>query len=89
MSHSTTLKLVYWDMRGFAEPIRHLLRYTKVPFEDIRHSFTHNGEFPSRESWLNEKHTLKLTFPNLPYLIDGSFRTTQVTFMLIILNKFN
>lgn len=76
-----TLTLGYWNMRGFAEPIRHLLRYTKVPFEDVRYPFTSNGEFPSRDEWLSKKFSFGLDFPNLPYLIEDNFKTTQVSFV--------
>lgn len=37
------------------------------------------GDAPGfdRSDWLNEKETLGLDFPNLPYMIDGDLRITQ------------
>ncbi|GFY55387.1 glutathione S-transferase Mu 1 [Trichonephila inaurata madagascariensis] len=61
----------YWDIRGLAEPIRYLLHYKNVDFEDKRYSLE------NRESWLNVKFTLNLDFPNLPYYIDGNVKLTQ------------
>lgn len=29
---SQTLELVYWDMRGIAQPIRHLMEYMGVAY---------------------------------------------------------
>ena len=55
-----TLKLGYWDMRGFAEPIRNLLRYVQVPFEEVRYSFGTGAEFPNQDEWMKEKFTLGL-----------------------------
>lgn len=77
---SSTVKLGYWDIRGFAEPIRLLLRYCDVPFEEVRYGYGTGDQFPSRDEWLAEKFTLRLDFPNLPYLISGEHRLTQVLF---------
>jgi len=68
--------LGYWDMRGLASPIRYLLEYTKTPYEERRYK----AEGPptwSRKDWTDEKETLGLDFPNLPYLIDGNVKLTQ------------
>ncbi|GIX83678.1 glutathione S-transferase Mu 1 [Caerostris extrusa] len=61
----------YWDVRGLAEPIRYLLHYKNVDFEDRRY------KIDQRESWEKEKFNLNLDFPNLPYYIDGKVRLTQ------------
>ena len=36
---ASKIKLGYWDMRGYGEPIRNLLRYVGVPFENIIYGF--------------------------------------------------
>jgi len=60
----------YWKIRGLAGPIRLLCKYTGEPLAEDFYE-------PPRENWLNVKETLKLDFPNLPYMIDGDVRLTQ------------
>lgn len=71
MSNGT---LGYWDIRGLAEPIRYLLHYKNVKFEDKR--------YLSYDSWQNDKFQLNLDFPNLPYYIDDNVKLTQSTAIL-------
>jgi len=68
--------LGYWDIRGLAQPIRLLLAYKEVKYEDKLYG---SGPPPDydRSQWLNEKFTLGLDFPNLPYFIDGDIKITQ------------
>ncbi|GIY57986.1 glutathione S-transferase class-mu 26 kDa isozyme 51 [Caerostris darwini] len=61
----------YWNVRGLAEPIRYLLHFKNVDFEDKRYSFH------DRPTWENDKYNLDLDFPNLPYYIDDEVRLTQ------------
>ncbi|KAF8785293.1 glutathione S-transferase Mu 1-like [Argiope bruennichi] len=61
----------YWDIRGLAEPIRYLLHFKNVDFEDKRYP---PGD---RSTWEKVKFSLNLDFPNLPYYIDGNIRLTQ------------
>merc|ERR1711879_312665 len=70
------LVLGYWDIRCLAEPIRFLLEYSGLPYEDRRYV---QGNAPgySREDWLGVKNSLGFDFPNLPYLIDGDLKLTQ------------
>ena len=80
------MKIGYWDIRGFAEPIRMLLKHLNIEFEETRYGFGNESgaSFPHRDEWLAEKFTLGLDFPNLPYLIDGDFKMTEVcTFWII------
>ncbi|XP_070396693.1 glutathione S-transferase-like isoform X1 [Dermacentor albipictus] len=66
----------YWDVRGLAQPIRNLLIYQGVEFEDKRYKFGPEPDF-DREEWLGEKPTLGLRFPNLPYYFDDDVKVTQ------------
>mmetsp|Transcript_17782 Transcript_17782/g.32129 ORF Transcript_17782/g.32129 Transcript_17782/m.32129 type:complete len:221 (-) Transcript_17782:7402-8064(-) len=68
--------LGYWKIRGLAEPIRHLLTYAKVDFDDITYE---QGDAPgySREAWVSVKESLNLPFGNLPYFIDGDLMITE------------
>ncbi|XP_048353091.1 glutathione S-transferase 2-like [Sphaerodactylus townsendi] len=68
--------LAYWDIRGLGHAVRLLLEHTGTSYEDKQYS---SGEAPDFDtsSWKNEKDTLGLDFPNLPYLIDGETKITQ------------
>ncbi|GBN57159.1 Glutathione S-transferase Mu 1 [Araneus ventricosus] len=62
--------LGYWDVRGIAEPIRYLLHYKKVDFDEKRYVV-------ASDEWINEKFSLGFDFPNLPYYKEGDFKLTQ------------
>ncbi|KAJ6222487.1 hypothetical protein RDWZM_001032 [Blomia tropicalis] len=85
------LKIGYWDIRGFAEPIRMLLKHLNIEFEETRYGFGNDSEesFPNRDEWLAEKFTLGLEFPNLPYLFDGDFKMTESVAILKRLARAN
>lgn len=68
--------LAYWDARGLTQPIRNLLVYKDVKFEDKRYKFGPPPDY-NREDWLKEKTTLGFTFPNLPYYIQGDIKMVQ------------
>ena len=60
----------YWFVRALAQPIRHLLAYCELDFDEVVYS--------GREQWFEgDKHKLGLDFPNLPYLIDGDLKLTE------------
>ena len=68
--------LGYWDIRCLAEPIRLMLRYLEVNFEDKRYP---TGDPPDydRAEWKKDKASLGFNFPNLPYWIDGDIKVTE------------
>jgi glutathione S-transferase len=70
--------LGYWDIRCFAEPIRHMLKYAGQEFVDKRYGFEKGSSkadfFGIRNQWFSEKFTHGLDFPNLPYYIDGDIK---------------
>jgi len=68
--------LGYWKIRGLAQPIRLMLGYADVDFEDKLYEVTDEPEY-SREAWLKEKFNLGLDFPNLPYYVDGETKLSQ------------
>ena len=68
--------IAYWDIRGLAEPIRLMLEYLSVDYEDKRYACG-DGPAYDRSSWLNEKPTLGLSFPNLPYYVDECGKMTE------------
>ncbi|CAL1285170.1 unnamed protein product [Larinioides sclopetarius] len=63
--------LGYWGYRGLGAPIKYLLYFKNVDFEDKRYQEN------DRSSWEKVKFSLNLDFPNLPYYIDGNIRLTQ------------
>jgi glutathione S-transferase len=66
------LVLGYWKIRGLAQPLRHLLSYTGLEFQEV--------QYDNREKWFQEdKVNIGLDFPNIPYLIDGDFKLTEST----------
>jgi len=75
------LQIGYWNIRGLAHPIRMMLSYKEVEFDDKRYDVTRtdgpNGPDFDMSSWFGVKFTLPLDFPNLPYLIDGDVKITQ------------
>jgi len=66
----------YWKTRSLGQPVRLILGYGKVDFEDRMYVVDDTPPF-SRSSWYDVKHTIGLDFPNLPYLIDGEVKITQ------------
>lgn len=52
------------------------MHYLGVEFEDRMYAAGPAPDF-DRSEWLNEKHTLGLDFPNLPYLIDDGIKLTE------------
>jgi len=79
MSHKPTLG--YWRIRGLAQPIRLLLAYVGQEIEDKYYECGPGPEF-NKDCWFNEKFTLGLEFPNLPYLIDGETKLSQSSVIL-------
>ena len=73
--------LGYWNIRGLGAPIRYLLHYCGVTFEDKMYAFGPAPEF-SRDQWLSEKFSLGLDHPNLPYLIDEDLKLTETAAIL-------
>jgi glutathione S-transferase len=80
--------LGYWDIRAFAQPIRYLLKYAGIQFNDKRYPFGEGStaqELNSiRKYWYLEKFTLGLDFPNLPFYLDGDVKVSQWKFSLFI-----
>lgn len=77
ISQTTDSALILsWSSLQLAQPIRLLLEYTGTKYED---KFYVCGEAPNfdKSCWFDEKHTLGMDFPNLPYLEDGDKRIVQ------------
>ena len=49
----------YWDIRGLAQSIRHMLKYLKVDFEDRR--------YVDRQVWFDKKFDMGFDFPNVSF----------------------
>lgn len=88
-SSENQIVLGYWAIRGLAEPIRLVLQYTKTSFINKTYEESDAPDY-NRNQWLDEKETLGLDFPNLPYLLDGNLKLTQSKVILYYLGrKFN
>uniref|UniRef100_A0A6G1SAQ7 glutathione transferase n=1 Tax=Aceria tosichella TaxID=561515 RepID=A0A6G1SAQ7_9ACAR len=68
--------LGYWKIRGLATPIRLLLEQAGADYEEKLYECGPPPDF-DRSSWLNEKFTLGLDFPNLPYYMDDDVKLSQ------------
>lgn len=75
---SKVATLGYFDLRGLAEPIRYLLKYVGVKFNDKRYEFGEGSTMQEldniRKYWYTDKYNLGLDFPNVPYYIDGDVK---------------
>ncbi|KAH6934278.1 hypothetical protein HPB50_022858 [Hyalomma asiaticum] len=79
--------LGYWNVRGLAQPIRNLLVYKGVSFEDKQYKFGPPPDYDLSVWHKGEKYKLGLTFPNLPYYIDGDVKLTQSLAILRYLGR--
>ena len=83
--------LGYWDIRGLAQPIRNLLHYAGVDYQDQLYQFGPGNSLSEWESitqqWMAVKFTLGLDFPNLPYWMDEKVKLSQSTAILKYLAK--
>eukprot|EP00164_Ancoracysta_twista_P008087 GFYU01011603.1.p2 GENE.GFYU01011603.1~~GFYU01011603.1.p2 ORF type:complete len:222 (-),score=52.99 GFYU01011603.1:224-889(-) len=75
-----TITLAYWKIRGLGQPCRYLLEYTGLPWE-CKYYECNPPDF-CKDHWFEEKKTLTMDFPNLPYLIDGDVQMTQTNAVL-------
>ena len=83
-----TLTLGYWDTRAICEPIRLLLNYCEVKFNDKRYKVGPPPNYDKSE-WNNVKNDLGLDIPNLPYLIDddNGIKLTQMHAIIYYLGE--
>ncbi|OMJ70527.1 hypothetical protein SteCoe_31482 [Stentor coeruleus] len=68
--------LGYWHIRGLSEAIRYMLKHIGVDFEDRTYT---QGPAPDydRSAWTDAKDSLGMSFPNLPYFMDGDFKISE------------
>ena len=80
--------LVYWDICGLAAPIRLALAAAGVDFVDVRVDCGPLGE-AYKTMWFDFKPALDntLSFPNLPYLLDGDVALSQSNAILRYLGR--
>ncbi|KAA8492779.1 Glutathione S-transferase Mu 3 [Porphyridium purpureum] len=65
--------LGYWHIRGLGQPIRYLCEVGGIKYSERLYTakILDDGQVDCSD-WLDEKETLGLDFPNLPYLIDDA-----------------
>eukprot|EP01017_Pseudomicrothorax_dubius_P036905 TRINITY_DN5344_c0_g1_i1.p1 TRINITY_DN5344_c0_g1~~TRINITY_DN5344_c0_g1_i1.p1 ORF type:complete len:224 (-),score=69.54 TRINITY_DN5344_c0_g1_i1:166-837(-) len=68
---SAKVILGYWGFRGRGEPLRLLMEYLRIPFEDRR--------YRDMGTYLSDAAELKEKFPliNLPFIVDGDVVLTE------------
>jgi len=64
------LILGYWPIRGRCGAIRNLLAYLNIPYKTKLY-------YDTDEWFEKDKKELKLDFPNIPYIIDGSKKISE------------
>eukprot|EP00580_Thalassiosira_gravida_P001730 CAMPEP_0201601090 /NCGR_PEP_ID=MMETSP0492-20130828/2103_1 /ASSEMBLY_ACC=CAM_ASM_000837 /TAXON_ID=420259 /ORGANISM="Thalassiosira gravida, Strain GMp14c1" /LENGTH=230 /DNA_ID=CAMNT_0048064181 /DNA_START=41 /DNA_END=733 /DNA_ORIENTATION=+ len=74
--NTTKPTLGYWKIRGLASAIRYQLAYSNVSYDQEVYEQGDGPEFNSA-CWFDVKHDQGLTYPNLPYLKDGSLLLTE------------
>jgi glutathione S-transferase len=62
------LTIGYWSFKGASEYPKWVASYLNIPF--VEKLYPDGG-------WFDEKFTLGLDFPNLPYIIDGNFKMCE------------
>ncbi|VDK38670.1 unnamed protein product [Taenia asiatica] len=77
MAASAPLRLKATLPVELGEQIRLLLAYLEVDFIDRRYKIGPALTYHS-DTWLPDKFSLGLEFPNLPYYIDGDFKLTHL-----------
>ncbi|XP_077973270.1 glutathione S-transferase 2-like [Styela clava] len=68
----------YWAPRGLGAPIRMLLVYGNIDYEEITYRSPSSGA--KCAEWIADKQSMTsegFDFPNLPYIIDGNVKITQ------------
>lgn len=88
------IQLAYWKIRGLASPIRYLMEYLKVDYNEIFYEVAvtqgQDGPVYDKSCWFDNKFKLGLDFPNLPYLVDGNEKITEShAIMMYLGRKFN
>mgnify|MGYP000875850064 FL=1 len=71
------LVVAYWDVQALAQPIRWLLAYHKIDFEDKQYKYADKTEWAEKD-----KPALNSDFPNLPHIKDGDFVITETVAVL-------
>ncbi|ODN02071.1 Glutathione S-transferase Mu 1 [Orchesella cincta] len=86
--------LGYFKLRGWAGPIRLLLAYLEVDYEErlyelpttVREKNSTSSQCASSSAvladWCQEKFSLGLPFPNLPYWIEGQIKLSETKAIL-------
>ena len=76
------ITLGYWKVRGYGQPIRYMLAHAGVEFEETLYTMDEADKWHGQD-----KKSLPLDFPNLPYLFDGDVKLTQTNAILRYLGR--
>ncbi|KAI8899389.1 glutathione S-transferase [Globomyces pollinis-pini] len=75
------ITLGYWNIRGFAQPIRHLLAWANVEFNNVTYQQGDESTNFDRSDWNERKPLFEKDYPfiNLPYYEDEDVKLSQST----------
>lgn len=68
--------LGYWKIKARGEPLRILMHYLNIEFEERNFSIN---------EWFLNKDKMGFDFPNLPFLIDGEKKLTESQTIILYL----
>ena len=87
--NSSKPTLGYWSTRGMGAQVKYLLAYCNVDYNFKGYVCTFEDGKVDRGTWPDEKYTLGIGFPNLPYFIDGNVKIAEtMPLMRYICNKY-
>ena len=69
--------LGYWSSRGNGAQCTYLLAYCGADYNFKQYVATFENGVIGRGTWPDEKFTLGIGFPNLPYLLDGDVKIAE------------
>jgi glutathione S-transferase len=71
------LTLIYWNVRGIAEPVKMMLEYLHLPYKEVKLELDEQMTTEAvLEQWTSLKDRLGVEFATLPCLHDGGSKIT-------------
>ena len=72
------MKVGYWAIKGRAFPIRSILHYAGIEFEDVKYTPEAAADWFGRDKeGMKSAATKPLALPSIPYIVDGDMHIFQ------------